>query len=96
MIGAGYGLTARQSTQIQRSLHFVLDHRDYDEAAAIVESEPASDVKQAKLERLGKGSLILTITNYEVRENIKTPYGDIDGLEWIEFEGRACLPRFTQ
>jgi len=96
IIGAGYGLTAAESVQIQRQLYFVLDQSDYDRAAAIVEREPASDTKREKIARLGKGSLDLSITRYKVRTNIKTPSGAIDGLEWIEFEGRACVPRTTR
>jgi len=93
LIGAGYGLTARQSVELQREFRFVLNERDYDEASAIVENEPASQQKMAKLGRLGKGSITLAITKYEVRDGIKTPQGSIDGFEWIEFEEQACVPR---
>jgi hypothetical protein len=92
VIGAAYGLTARQSVEISRKFRFVLTTPEYDEALAVVEGEAASEQKIAKLERLGKGSLTLKVTKYELRDGIETPFGVIDGLEWIEFTGRACVP----
>ncbi|MCU0251868.1 MAG: hypothetical protein MUE61_16835 [Vicinamibacterales bacterium] len=93
MIGAGYGLTARESVQIQRDLRFVLNRAAYEAAVKIVETEPAGTAKMAALERLGQGTLTVRITGYEVHEGIKHSWGTSDGLEWIEFEGRACVPR---
>jgi hypothetical protein len=93
MIGAGYGLTARESVQIQRGFRFVLNQAAYEEAVQIVQTEPAVPAKLAKLERLGQGILALRITAYELREGIKRWHGTHDGLEWIEFDGGACVPQ---
>ena len=93
IIGGGYGLTAQESVQIQRDFRFVLNKAAYEEAVRIVETEPASSAKETALERLGQGTLTLRITGYGVREGITRSWGTSDGLEWIEFEGRACVPR---
>lgn len=85
MIGAGYNVTAKQSAQIPRELRFVLNERGYALAALLYELEPASQRKRAKIRALGKGLLWLEFTGHEL-----APDGT---LAWIEFQGRACVPR---
>ena len=92
MIGNSYGYSAKQSVQIPRDLRFVLIEGDYREALQIVQTQLASPEKLAALERLGKGSLTLKVIAYGLSEGITTTDGEADGLDWIEFEGLACVP----
>jgi hypothetical protein len=85
MIGAGYGMTAAQSVQFDRELRFVLNQRDYNAALKVYESELASESKMAKFRALGKGLLMLRFTGHKTAAD--------GSLEWIEFTGRACVPR---
>ena len=88
MIGNSYGYRAKESVQIERNLRFVLTEQDYQQALQIVETQPAGPEKMGRLERLGRGVLTLKVTSYSLRS-----VGDHDGLNWIEFEGRACIAR---
>lgn len=92
MIGNSYGYRAEESVQIERNLRFVLTEQDYQDALQIVETQLAGPEKMARLERLGQGVLTLKVTSYSLREGGRTP-GERDGLNWIEFEGRACIGR---
>jgi pimeloyl-ACP methyl ester carboxylesterase len=84
MIGAGYGVTAAQSVQIDRELRFAINERDY-AFARLLHDVPASEMKMAKFRALGKGLLHLAFASHKVAA---------DGtLEWIQFRGRACVPR---
>lgn len=84
MIGAGYGETAAQSAQIDRRLRFAIDERDY-ALAKLLHDVEASEMKLAKFRELGKGALFLDFTGHKTAAD--------GGLEWIEFRGRACVPR---
>jgi hypothetical protein len=87
MIGAGYHVTADQSAQIDRELRFAINERDY-AFARLLHDVPASEKKMAKFRALGKGLLHLDFTSHKVAA---------DGtLEWIQFRGRACVPRESE
>jgi hypothetical protein len=93
-IGAGYGVTARESAQFERRFRFVLNATDYQTAVKIVKTEQASEAKLAKLDALGRGTVQLRITDFRIREHVKTaPGSEIDAFDWIRFEGKICVPR---
>jgi hypothetical protein len=93
-IGNDYGLTLTKSVQFDRQLGFVLTEEDYRAALQIVQAQPGGAEKLVpQLQPLAKGSLTLRVTAYGVREGRQTPRGELDVFEWIEFEGRACIPR---
>ena len=94
MIGAGYGLTARQSVGIERPLRFVLTRAEYEAARAAIDSQQDAGITLKELERLGRGRLTFRITDYQVRDNVTLPGGATgDVLDWIAFTGEACAPR---
>jgi len=95
MIGAGYGLTARQSARIQRRLRFVLTRADYDAARAAIDLRSAEDTLK-RLDQLGRGRLSFVITDFQVRDLPRVDRGQGDAFDWITFEGEACVPKGGQ
>lgn len=97
-LGASYGVTTRESVQFERNHRFVLTREDYDRALKIYEDwstgRTDADVSRDRLGQLRTGTLRLTITNYSIAKRVRVTDGvEIDALEWIEFEGDACVPR---
>jgi hypothetical protein len=91
IIGNGYGTAARESIQIERHLRFVLSDADYEAAVQMIDMNLAEPEKLlAGLEALGRGSLTLTVTAAGLRSGNGPPQ---ESIEWIEFEGRVCIPR---
>ena len=92
MIGAGYGLTARESARINRPLRFVVTRAQYTAARAAIDLESAAETLK-RLDQLGVGRLSLTITDFQIRD-IRLPDGRHgDAFEWITFKGEACVPK---
>jgi len=85
-IGPGYGLTASESASLDRDLRFVLNDLEYAAAVKIVNDEPASAEKMAKIEAMGRGRLSIHVDRFALRPNAPA-------LDWIEFTGEACVPR---
>jgi hypothetical protein len=92
MIGAGYGLTARQSARIERPLRFVLTRADYEAARVAIDLESATDSLK-RLEQLGRGRLSFAITDFRIRDVTLHDGRQSDAFEWITFRGEACVPR---
>ena len=92
MIGPGYGMTARQSARIERPLRFVLSRADYEAARAAIDLESAAETLK-QLDRLGRGRLSFTITDYRIRDVMLTDGRQGDAFEWITFDGEACVPK---
>lgn len=92
-IGPGYGLTARDSAEMSpRQYRFVLSREDYETAIRVVRQE-SSDVIASEFKRIGKGSLSLTITEFELRPAEFPPETKLtEALAWIQFTGTACVP----
>jgi hypothetical protein len=92
MIGSGYNLTAAQSAQISpRLLRFVTSAEEFKQArqlAARATRDPASDIAAADIERLGKGSLEVSIADFAISQGA-------DALAWIRVRARACQPRHS-
>lgn len=84
MIGAGYNFTANDSVQMPRVLRFVLNDHDY-ALAMLLHDFQGSTRKLTAFRALGKGLLFLEFTGHQT--------GRDGALEWIEFRGRACVPR---
>jgi len=94
VIGAAYGVTARQSAQLERRFRFVLNAADYETARKIVNTEQAGETKLATLNALGRGTMRLRITDFRIREHVRNRAGaGIDAFEWIRFAGEICVPR---
>lgn len=92
MIGAGYGMSARDSARIERPLRFVVTRADYDAAIAAIDLQSAGETLK-RLDQLGRGHLSFAITDYRVRE-VTLPDGrQGDAFDWITFKGEACVPR---
>lgn len=92
VIGPGYGLTARQSAQIERRLHFVPTRTDYDAARVAIDLPSAEETLQ-RLHKRGRGRLSLTITDHHIRE-VTLPDGrPADAFAWVAFRGEACVPK---
>jgi len=81
--GAGYGVTAKESTQLKRSLRFVLNQPDHDAALEALDLPDGAETLK-RLDVLGRGTLILYIDKYELNG---------DALRWIQFHGEACVPK---
>jgi len=97
MIGAGYGLSARESAQLERPLRFVLTRADYDAARAAIDDARAAEQTLRELDRLGRGTLSFVITDYRIRDNVQLADGrTTDAFEWIMFKGQACVPKLDQ
>jgi len=99
-LGASYGVTTRESVQFERNHWFVVTPEDYDRALRIFEdwSTGRTDAEMSRDRRaqLRTGTLRLTITNYRIGKRARIADAvEIDVLEWIEFEGEACVPRQT-
>lgn len=90
LIGNGYGVPAWQSVRTTpRRFQFVTTEEEYDDALDLVQrrgSYEGVDRTVADIERRGKGSLLLWITDFGLRD------GE-DRLDWIGVRGRACQPR---
>lgn len=94
VIGAAYGLTARQSAQLERRFRFVLNAADYEAARKIIDTEEAGETKLAALNTLGRGTVRLRITDFRIREHVRNRAGaEIDVFDWIRFAGEICVPR---
>ncbi len=93
MIGPAYGLTARDSaTMSPRQYQFVLSEEDFQSAIRVVQQE-SLDLIASEFERLGKGSLTLAITGFELRPADFPPETKLtEALAWIQFTGTACVP----
>jgi hypothetical protein len=96
-IGAGYGLTARESAQIERHLRFVVTHEDYERARGLFtdwsEGRLETEVFQKHRAELRTGTLRLKITDFAIGAPVNTEDPENDVLDWIAFEGEACVPR---
>jgi hypothetical protein len=93
MIGAGYGLTARESVGFARSLRFVLTHEDYLRARSAIETDlPAGDVLK-RLDDLGKGWLTLIVSDSKIQKVTQQDGMLVEALEWIKFRAESCVPR---
>jgi len=90
MIGPGYGMSARESARIERPLRFVLTRSDYDAARAAMKLESAGDTLN-EMERLGRGRLSFTITDYRIRDEVFADGRKGDAFEWIAFKAEACV-----
>ena len=94
VIGAGYGLSARDSVRYPgaRQFRFVLNAADYAEARAYYDGDNRnrSDVLQ-QVERLGKGTLTLEISNAFVKTDASGK--DTNFIEWFEFSAVICIPK---
>ena len=90
-IAAGYGLTARQSAVIPRPLRFVLTKADYDAARAAIDGNSAEETLK-RMDELGRGRLILKITDYQVHDVVAADGSRTDAFDWIVFTGSACVP----
>ena len=66
-LGEGFGLTARQSLAIKRTLRFVTTRGAYQEAMAIYTAATSGQAEGVaeRLEQLGRGSLSLEITGFD-------------------------------
>jgi hypothetical protein len=92
MIGAGYGLTTRESVGLARPLRFVLTRAEYDAALSAIERHsPEQTLKQ--LQQLGRGSLTLDITHHELTAVYRSGGVSLERLASIDFKGKACFPR---
>ena len=87
---------ADDSLSVERRLRFVLTEEDYYRASKVIDAAPADVLKE--LERLGKGSLTLKVTGFALRRHEVAPGVDVEGheIDWIEFSGRACVPKEMQ
>jgi hypothetical protein len=89
VIGEGYGVTASQSAQFSpRRFRFVTTAAEYRRARDLVdtaERDAAGRLTVAEIERQGRGTLELWITDFGIN-----PAGD--ALTWIRLRGRACRP----
>ena len=65
---------------------------DYIAARAAIELQSAAETLQ-QLERLGRGHLSLTITDYQVRDLTLPDGRQADAFQWITFRGEACVSR---
>ena len=83
MFGPGYGFTAAQSAQLNRSLRFVLNQPDYDAAMEAIELHDAAETLK-RLDVLGRGTLVLYVDKFEL---------DGNAFKWISFHGEACVPK---
>jgi hypothetical protein len=91
-LGEGFGLTARQSLAMKRSLRFVTTRGAYQEAMAAYTAANRGPIEgiAERLAQLGQGSLSLEITGFDV-----APAADgfrTETINWIEFRGEACVP----
>lgn len=90
-IGPVYGLTARESAQFERRLRFVLTSEDYVRARRLYwqwrSGESTAEEMNLRRQQFRVGTLRLKLTNFSVREGVKTAFN------WIEFEGEACVPQ---
>src|SRR6185503_9397918 len=94
MIGAGYGLSARDSARIERPLRFVLTRADYDAARAAIDDTRSAEQTLRELDRLGRGTLSFVITDYRIRDDVPLSDGrTTDAFEWIAFKGQACVTK---
>jgi len=94
MIGAGYGLSARDSARIERPLRFVLTRADYDAARAAIDDTRSAEQTLRTLDRLGRGTLSFVITDYRIRDDVPLSDGrTTDAFEWIAFKGQACVTK---
>ena len=88
MIGAGYGLSARDSARIERPLRFVLTRADYDAARAAIDDTRSPEQTLRTLDRLGRGTLSFVITDYRILDDVRLSDGSTtDAFEWIAFKG---------
>jgi hypothetical protein len=93
-IGAGYGLTARDSMQLsRRSLRFVLTSPDYGAAMAVYDAVGRNEITDAleRLDALGKGTLDFVISGFDIRKREQGTETEI--LEWVTFKAVACVPK---
>jgi hypothetical protein len=86
-IGQTYGWTARESVSVERQLRFVLDDRAYEAAVEIAQGRDPGDVERS-LAQFGRGTLRLKVTGYSLASAVEGA-----SLEWITFEGGACVAR---
>jgi hypothetical protein len=90
VIGEGYGVTASQSAQFSpRRFRFVTTATEYRRARDVADAaqrDAAGRITVADIERQGRGTLELWITDFGT-----SSAGD--ALTWIRLKGRACQLR---
>ena len=90
MIGPGYHLTAHDSAKLSpREFRFVTSAAEFASAKALVDralSDAGAAITVDDIERRGRGSLSLTITEFKLG-------ADGSSLAWVRVDGKACQPR---
>jgi hypothetical protein len=91
-LGEGFGLTARQSLAMKRTLRFVTTRGAYQEAMAAYTAAGRGPVEGIveRLAQLGQGSLSFEITGFDIA-HASDGFGT-ETINWIEFRGEGCVP----